>query len=263
MALQDSLDRFGWVTKRLHWTVAILFLGQYLWIGLKKYILPKKSAWGLFLLVSLHKPVGVCIIFFGAFFIVWRLLNRHPVAVPMVSWELLVIRCVQGCLFLGMLLVPLTGWVMSSAGGYPVHLFGFSLPLLVAKNKVMATQWHTYHTWVAYGLAGLIGLHICGGLKHHFYDKDDTLKRMLPRSWLGIFIVLLIVASFSISLLFIVPVFLIGCYCLLLNIAKIVINVCQKKYVLLQFVVIASCSMLFMWVFLMITGILLGAAGGA
>jgi cytochrome b561 len=182
--IKDNKKSFGSGTKLLHWLTATLFIGQYIWIGSKKYLLPKKSALGLFLLVSLHKPLGIVIILLGLLFIIWRLINlyQHPKPVSMPRWEIVLIRIVQGCLFLSMILVPLSGWIMSSAGGYPVNFFGFTLPLIVVKNKALATQWHAIHGWVAYIAGTLIFLHIAGGIKHHYYNKDITLARMLPWS---------------------------------------------------------------------------------
>jgi cytochrome b561 len=80
-------------------------------------------------------------------------------------------------------LIPLTGWlaytehVKRSLGVPPASLFGlFRIPLL----PDFAINWHLIHNWGGKAVLALIGLHALAALKHHFIDRDDTLRRMLP-----------------------------------------------------------------------------------
>ena len=80
-----------------------------------------------------------------------------------------------------MLLVPLTGWLMSSAFGKPVVLFGhFPLPDLIGPNDETGKLFKEVHEVCNYIFCTLISLHILASLKHHFKDRDDILARMLP-----------------------------------------------------------------------------------
>jgi cytochrome b561 len=77
--------------------------------------------------------------------------------------------------------VPLTGWMMSSARGFPVSWFGFfQLPDLVPKSRPLYDALMDVHHVLAWTLVGLAVLHAAAAFKHHFWHKDDVLKRMLP-----------------------------------------------------------------------------------
>jgi len=79
--------------------------------------------------------------------------------------------------------VPLAGWTMSSARGFPVSWFGFfTLPDLVPKNKALYELLVTTHGVLAWTLGVVAIIHMLAALKHHFVLKDDVLRRMLPMS---------------------------------------------------------------------------------
>ncbi len=84
-------------------------------------------------------------------------------------------------LYLLMLAVPLSGWVMSSAGGFPVVYFGvFQLPDLVAKDKELFELMKSVHFGLNKALLALVVLHVAAAIKHHYVDRDDVLARMVP-----------------------------------------------------------------------------------
>ena len=77
--------------------------------------------------------------------------------------------------------LPITGWIMSSAAGIPVSFLGlFDLPDLVAYNDDLFHAFIDIHKWLGYALIGLILIHAAAALRHHFWFKDETLKKMLP-----------------------------------------------------------------------------------
>jgi cytochrome b561 len=79
------------------------------------------------------------------------------------------------------LVMPITGWIMSSARNFPVSWFNlFQLPDLVKANKPLYEAMHTTHDVLAWTLAIVAIVHLLAALKHHFILKDDTLRRMLP-----------------------------------------------------------------------------------
>jgi cytochrome b561 len=86
-------------------------------------------------------------------------------------------------LYMLMFLIPLSGWLMSSAKGFQTVWFGIlPIPDLLEKNKLLGDLLQTVHVSLNYlFIAVLIG-HIGAALKHHFIDKDDILTRMLPGS---------------------------------------------------------------------------------
>ena len=79
------------------------------------------------------------------------------------------------------IIIPISGWLMSSAMGFQTVWFGvLPLPDLVGKNKVLADQLHEVHENLNYGLLLLLLAHVGGALKHHFIERDDGLARMIP-----------------------------------------------------------------------------------
>lgn len=82
-------------------------------------------------------------------------------------------------LYLLLLIMPISGWLMSNAAGFAVSFFGlFNLPDLIDKRDESLVIFQQIHFYAATALLGLISLHAAGALKHHFIDQDNTLKRM-------------------------------------------------------------------------------------
>ena len=84
-------------------------------------------------------------------------------------------------LYLLMFAVPLSGWLMSSAKGFQTVWFGvLPIPDLLEKNKELGNLLQTIHMGLNLLFVAVIAGHIGAALKHHFIDRDDILKRMLP-----------------------------------------------------------------------------------
>jgi cytochrome b561 len=83
-------------------------------------------------------------------------------------------------LYVLMICMPLLGWLLLSASGKSIPFFGLELPALVGKNKALAELIKEIHE--TGGLVGyyLIGLHASAALFHHYFVRDNTLRRMLP-----------------------------------------------------------------------------------
>ena len=118
------------------------------------------------------------------FRIAWRVTHQPP-ALPSSMPRLMQIAAHAGhhMLYMLMFLIPLSGWLMSSAKGFQTVWFGIlPIPDLLEKNKLLGDLLQTVHVSLNYlFIAVLIG-HIGAALKHHFIDKDDILTRMLPGS---------------------------------------------------------------------------------
>jgi cytochrome b561 len=121
-----------------------------------------------------------------AFRLAWRLTHRPPVLpaaieLAMPYWQSKAYHASHFLFYALFLIVPLLGWAYSSAAGFPVVVFGvIPLPDLMAVDKEFAKQIKQLHTISAYALMGLAGLHIAAAVKHHFYDHDGLINRMLP-----------------------------------------------------------------------------------
>ena len=171
--------RYGFTAIWLHWVMALLLIALFI-IGntMDDFPAPIK-----FQLINLHKSFGI--IALGLVFIrlVWRLFNPVP-APPASSTALEVVfaKVVSTLLYVLMFLIPLSGWLMSSAKGYSVRLFNqISLPDLIGESEKMAERFESMHELLAHILLILVVIHVLAALKHHFILKDGTLRRMLPR----------------------------------------------------------------------------------
>jgi cytochrome b561 len=167
--------------KGLHWLMAVLFFGM---LGLGFYMQGLPLSPDKLKLYSWHKWVGVTVFLLALFRIAWRVTHQPP-ALPSSMPRLMQIAAHAGhhMLYMLMFLIPLSGWLMSSAKGFQTVWFGIlPIPDLIEKNKLLGDLLQTVHVSLNYlFIAVLIG-HIGAALKHHFIDKDDILTRMLPGS---------------------------------------------------------------------------------
>jgi cytochrome b561 len=167
--------------KGLHWLMAVLFFGM---LGLGFYMQGLPLSPDKLKLYSWHKWLGVTVFLLALFRIAWRVTHQPP-ALPSSMPRLMQIAAHAGhhMLYMLMFLIPLSGWLMSSAKGFQTVWFGIlPIPDLLEKNKLLGDLLQTVHVSLNYlFIAVLIG-HIGAALKHHFIDKDDILTRMLPGS---------------------------------------------------------------------------------
>lgn len=179
MQITNSNDRYGFVAMLLHWLMALLVIGL-LCVGLYMADLPiglqKLQLYGL------HKEFGLLVLFLVIFRLSWRFININPLlplSIPV--WQRFAAHAVQWALLGFMIAMPITGWLLTSAAGLAPSFFGlFVLPTLIAPNDDLRHLFAEIHKWIAYGLIATICAHVGAALKHHYIDKDDVLRRMLP-----------------------------------------------------------------------------------
>ena len=131
-------------------------------------------------LYSYHKWIGISVLLLVGMRIVWRLTHRPP-ALPddLPRWQRAASHAVHGLLYLLILAVPLTGWLMSSAKGFQTVWFGvLPLPDLVEKNRELGQVLGNAHQFLNYLLLALVILHVVAALKHHFHERRPFLQRM-------------------------------------------------------------------------------------
>ncbi|WP_413204561.1 cytochrome b [Rhodospirillum sp. A1_3_36] len=177
--LSDTQTAFGAVTKLAHWLTALTVFGM---IGLGLYMADLPLGAAKLELYGLHKSIGVVVLVVTLARFGWRSRQPGPGALPShVAWEHLLAKATHLALYACLIGLPLTGWIASSAAGFPVSVFGlFTLPNLVGPDPSLQKGAAAIHSWMAWAMMGLIGLHILGALKHHVVDKDETLRRMAP-----------------------------------------------------------------------------------
>ena len=176
MLIKNTKNRYGIIAILLHWLIATLIIGMLI-LGL--YMVDQPDSPDKMKLFGWHKEFGFVVLTFAFIRVYWRLINQTPdLKIP--AWEALSSRLVHWTLYGFMFAMPLTGWLLSSAAGYPVSFFGlFTIPTLIARNEQLMHLFGTLHQWLAYTLIALIALHTAAAFKHHFIDKDNILKRMI------------------------------------------------------------------------------------
>lgn len=162
-----------------HWIIALLMVFNlaFGWMLANDYFQAPLSH----TLVGWHKSVGILVLALAATRLTYRMTHRYPNQVPMPGWMKLAARANHYALYGLIFWMPLTGWLMSSAGGHSTVFFGlFTLPNLLPLNPELGKQIFGLHEAGMWALFVLVTLHIGAALFHQFYRKDGTLARMLP-----------------------------------------------------------------------------------
>jgi cytochrome b561 len=171
-----SHEKYSRIARVLHWMmafpmIALLLFGEHTMGSHNARFLP-----------SLHASAGVSIFLLVILRLFWRWRRRPPPQSNGSRLEIIAARLAHMALYAAMLLIPLSGWlaytehVRRSMGTRPASWFGLRIPLL----PDFGINWHMIHNWGGKLVLALIILHAAAALKHHFYDKDDTMRRMLP-----------------------------------------------------------------------------------
>lgn len=178
MTLRNTTQSWGSVSKALHWIIVLLIINQ--WVIVERAEQMKLSA--RIGALGWHKSLGMTILALAVVRLVWRWANPVPSLVNETrSWERVLARISHVLLYGLIFALPLSGWMMSSAKNVPVSWFRqFQFPDLVGPNKALGEWLHDLHFLLFYSLVAVALLHAAGALKHHFIDRNDVLRRMLP-----------------------------------------------------------------------------------
>jgi len=172
-------ERYTPTAIALHWLIALLILAT-LPLGLYMSDLPL-SPYKL-KLYSWHKWIGITVLMLAILRVLWRSGHTPPRLSDLTPrWQRIISHTVHILLYVLLFAVPLSGWLMSSAKGVQTVWFGVvPLPDLVGKDKALGELLTEVHETLNYILIGLIVIHIAAAIKHHFIDRDATLRRILP-----------------------------------------------------------------------------------
>jgi cytochrome b561 len=181
MTFRNTTETWGALSKALHWVIVILVLVQF-FLASRAHDLPRGpaliEAWGW------HKSFGMTIFMLALVRLAWRWMNPTPdITADTKPWERLLAKVSHGVLYGLLFAIPLTGWLMSSAKAFPVSWFRlFQWPDLVQPNAGLARTMEGLHESLVLALVAVALLHAAGALKHHFIDRNNILRRMLPFS---------------------------------------------------------------------------------
>lgn len=163
----------------LHWLVALFIFSA---IGLGVYMINLSLSPTKLKLYSFHKWIGVSIFLLMLVRLAWRITHRPPQLPAQMSAAMCrAAEAMHAALYLLVLAIPISGWLMSSAKGFQTVWFGvIPLPDLIAKDVELGKSLAIVHQTLNIGLGLLLLTHIGAALKHRYIDRDDILARMLP-----------------------------------------------------------------------------------
>ena len=174
-----AATQYTGMAKTLHWLIALLLTGL-LAMGFYMHDLPLSPQ--KLQLYSWHKWAGVTTFLLVMVRLAWRMTHRPPAF----SWRMskaqkLAAHLGHWILYLLMIAIPLSGWLMSSAKGVQTVWFGIlPIPDLLEKDKALGDALAVVHMGLSWALLLMTLIHIAAAFKHHFIDKEGLLGRMLP-----------------------------------------------------------------------------------
>lgn len=178
MSLRSDGRQWGSAAKFFHWIVALGILGNGVWGLLMTGMTPSMSKINIY---ALHKSIGLTVLALAALRLAWRLYDGVPPDEPMPRWQRVMAHATHVLLYGFILAMPLSGWLFNSLHGYPLQWFKlFNLPALATKNDELSHLAGEIHEWLFYVLLLVLVGHAGAALKHHFFDHDNVLRRMLP-----------------------------------------------------------------------------------
>lgn len=162
-----------------HWLTLILMIAIYALIELRE-LFPKGSD-PREAMKTWHATLGLMVL--GIVFVrlaVRYLFRAPPIAPTPPAWQQLLGHVMHATLYALMIAMPLLGWLMLSAKGKPIPLFGLDLPALISPDEVLGKNIEKAHALIGKIGYFLIGLHALAGIYHHHFMHDNTLRRMSP-----------------------------------------------------------------------------------
>ena len=176
--IKNTDHLYGSLARLLHWGIGFLLIGQ-LAIGYWMPGLPDgDSKWAIY---GLHKSIGVILLGLGLARVLWRLVNPTPIFLAnFTRWYRYLAQTTHFALYAFTILMSLSGFLMSWAGGYPINFFSL-FTISAAEPKIAEiSQWaYLVHGYAAWPFSILIVGHIIAAFYHHFALKDETLRRMI------------------------------------------------------------------------------------
>lgn len=176
--MKATHTQFSGLQKLLHWLMAVLILSM-LFVGVGMVFTVSRAHDTL---VALHRPLGIALLLLVIVRLAVRLRRGAPPlpdSIP--AAQRVIAKASHYVLYALMLAMPLIGWGMLSAGGYPVTMAGgFHLPPILPANVTLFAWLRTLHTWVGLTLFGVVLLHLAAALLHALVLRDGVFQAMAP-----------------------------------------------------------------------------------
>lgn len=179
MAFKTTESQWGSIARFLHWSIALLviamLIGGNLMGDLPNGVDKLKT-------YALHKSLGLTILALMLLRLIWRFFDPRPADPPGIGTPArMASRLVHASFYLLLIAMPLSGWLYNSASNFPLKWFGlFSVPALSSADKGLKTIANQAHETISWLILAVLLVHVVAALKHHWVDRDDVLRRMLP-----------------------------------------------------------------------------------
>lgn len=175
--MNTEVRGYNAATKIVHWVSALMIVGLMI-AGMTLEDMargPEKTD-----LMNMHKSMGALFLLLVLIRFVVRFTNPVDPLPGTDRKDYIKAKAIQGLMYLAMLIMPISGLLMSQTGGHDVSVFGmFTMPTLMGENHDLHEFFEGVHGVVSKVLMLLVLAHVGAALLHHFKMKDDTLKRML------------------------------------------------------------------------------------
>jgi cytochrome b561 len=175
----NSTAKWGWPAKTLHWLgalIILLLLGHGWWMT---HLAPRPDRLAHY---AGHSALGYDFLMLLVLRLLWRWVNPVPILpADLKPWERAAAHIGHILLYVLMLVVSVTGWMVASTFRVPItkNLFGIDWPPLITGVDRSVRQWiEGSHMILAYLLAAVVVVHTAGALRHHFFKRNDVLRRM-------------------------------------------------------------------------------------
>ncbi len=180
--LKNPIDRWGPVSQSLHWLIVVLILVM-AYLGLTMTDLPNNPH--KLKIYALHKSIGITILLLVSLRLLWRIYAGAPQTLATIPvWQERIAAITHWALYGLLFALPISGWIVNSAAGFPLQWFGLvNLPSIARKDELLHTFAVSAHQFLFWTLIALALAHAAAAFYHHLFQQDATLIRMLPRRW--------------------------------------------------------------------------------
>jgi len=179
MTVDNTARAWGSVARGFHWIVAALIFVQFTlgWVAEEWHRSPTKVD-----LFVWHKSTGILILTLVVLRLAWRAATSTPDPPAESSRiERFAASASHALLYVVMIGLPMSGWVINSAANFPLKLFWLvPLPAITAPSKSIQHAAEDVHETLVWILAALVTIHVAAALRHHFIKRNDVVTRMLP-----------------------------------------------------------------------------------
>ena len=179
MAFLNSKERYGTIAIALHWITFLVMAAMFASVELHENYPKGDPMRGL--LMAWHFQLGLAVLLLTIVRLVVKVKSADPEIKPALTHvQNLARKGAFLAMYLILLVMPIAGFIGRTLAGKVTYFFGIPLPVLLAENKDLAENIFDVHSLIGNTAYFLIAAHVLAGLYHHYFQKDNTLLRMLP-----------------------------------------------------------------------------------